>query len=186
MRKSYKFAKRKKETQKYKMNRQIKAEVVQVIDHEGTFLGEMKLMEAIEQAEDLGLDLIEVNPNVTPPITKFINFGSFKYKQEKLAREQKMKQKKIETKGIRLSPKISEHDQETRINQTKKFLEKGNKVRLEMILRGREFQHMDKAKEQIREFTKKLDTPHIIEQNVEKKGNKLTMIIIPENSKENK
>jgi len=180
MRKSYKFAKKKRTLSRYKSNYSIKSSEVNVIDETGTNIGILNTKEAIQRAKDIDMDLVEVNPNSSPPTAKIINYGSFKYKQEKAAKEQKKRQKKIEVKGIRLSSKISEHDMETRIKQTNKFLDDGHKIKIELILRGREFQHIGKAKDTITEFSKKLAHPFIIEQHISKQGNKLFMIIIPE------
>lgn len=185
MRKSYKFAKRKKVVSRYKANEEIRAPQVSVIDHEGGFLGVMDTPKAIAYAEDLGLDLVEVNPNADPPVAKIINYGSFKYKQEKFAKEQKKTQKKVDVKGIRLSTKISDHDIETRLIQAEKFLGQGHKVKVELILRGREFQHMDLARKVITDFVEKIKTPYQIEQQTGRLGNKMTMIIMPVSTNNN-
>ncbi|PIR93778.1 translation initiation factor IF-3 [Candidatus Falkowbacteria bacterium CG10_big_fil_rev_8_21_14_0_10_39_11] len=183
MRKSYKFAKKKKsDLPNYKTNKQIRSETVTVIDFDGSFLGEMNTYDAIKKAEDQGFDLVEVNPNATPPVVKIIDYGGFKYKQEKIVREQKKKIKKVETKGIRLSAKISEHDMETRIKQTEKFLGQGHKIKIELILRGRENQHGEKAGEVIKTFISKLSVPNTLEQTTSRQGNKLFAIISPENN----
>jgi len=179
MRKSYKFAKKKKDEIRYKTNEDIRSLKVRVIDETGTFLGEMDTVAAKAQAAERGFDLIEVNPHADPPVVKYADYGSFKYKQEKFAREQKKKQKKVETKGIRLSTKIGEHDLETRAKQTRGFLADGDKVKIEIIMRGRELQHQDIARTQIREFVQKLAVPLTIEQDVTKQGNKIFMIILP-------
>lgn len=182
MRKSYKFAKRKKVVSRYKANEEIRSPQVSVIDYEGNFLGIMPTAKAIAHAEDLGLDLVEVNPNAEIPVAKIINYGSFKYKQEKFAKEQKKNQKKVSVKGIRLSTKISDHDLETRVNQAEKFLNQGDKVKIELILRGREFQHQDIARNVVNEFVSKLKTPYQTEQAISRLGNKMTMIIMPVNN----
>ena len=186
MRKSYKFAKKKKiDLPAYKINFRIKAETLRVIDPEGNFLGELQTRDAIRRAEEFGLDLVEVNPSANPPVAKILDYGGFKYKQEKIVREQKKKVKKIETKGIRLSAKISAHDIETRIKQTEKFLGQGHKVKLELILRGRENQHRDIASGVITEFISKVTPPITVEQEISRQGNKLFAVIAPGSNQTN-
>jgi translation initiation factor IF-3 len=180
LRKSYKFAKKKKTVQRYRVNQQIRIETVNLIDENGTMIGETPTREALEMARERGFDLVEVGPKARPPVAKLLDYGQFQYQQEKQLRKQKSKQKKIETKGIRISFKISQHDLETRAKQARKFLDDEQKVKVETILRGREFRHMDLAKEQIRNFVEKLDIPYQIEQDVSKQGNKVFMIIMPE------
>lgn len=179
MRKSYKFIRKQTFIPKYRTNREIKVEELSIIDELGAFLGTMPTAKALALAEERGFDLVEVNPSATPPVAKLLNFSSFRYKQEKLAKKQKTLQKKIETKGIRLSLKISDHDAETRINQARGFFEEGHKVKVELILRGREMQHQDLARQQILDFVTKLDWPHTVEQSVSKQGNKMFTILIP-------
>jgi translation initiation factor IF-3 len=181
MRKSYKFIKKKKiEPIKYRCNFQISAPEVQVIDDTGQHLGTMTTKEAIAKAHEQSLDLVEVAPTAKPPVVKFIDFGKFQYQQEKLMRKQKSKAKKVEVKGIRLSAKISDHDLTTKANQASAFLEDGQKVKIELILRGRENQHTELAKILMQNFTKQITIPFQIEQNISKQGNKLIMIILPD------
>lgn len=181
MRKSYKFAKKKKPaTLRYRYNLQIKVPQVKVIDAQGNMLGLLPTKQALEQAQEQGYDLVEVSPNAVPPVTRFMDYGRFQYRQEKIAKKQKTKIKKVETKGIRLSAKISAHDLETRRKQTRKFLEKGNKVKIEIILRGREHQHKDTIANQIKNFIDNLGIPYQIEQDITKQGSKIFMIIMPE------
>jgi translation initiation factor IF-3 len=185
MRKSYKFGKKKKNELevKYRANEQIRVPFVFVIDEAGASLGEMPTQKALAIAEEKGYDLVEVSPNAQPPVVKFLNYGSLKYHQTKLLKQQKKNQKKIETKGIRISMKIAQGDLETKARQAEKFLEKGNKVKVELIMRGRELQKTDLAKELLKSFLAQIKQPFEIEQDTSKQGNKLLIIITPkENS----
>ena len=180
MRKSYKFKKRIVEQKRYNFNFKIKAPEVAVIDEEGVHLGVMDPRKGVEIAQERGLDLVEVSPTANPPVCKIMNFGSFKYQKEKQAKKQKQQTKSLEVKSIRISLKIGEHDKMTRVNQANKFLEKGHKVKVELILRGREFTHIQLAKDKILSMKDEFSIPTTLEQDVTKQGNKLFMILIPE------
>jgi len=147
-----------------------------LIDENQVQLGVVNTHEALRIAQERGLDLVEVSPVANPPVCKIADYGSFKYRQEKAERKSKAKQKKIEVKGIRLSIKIGQHDFVHRVNQAKKFLEEGNKVKIEMLLRGRELQHIDLARKKIDDFINQLGETNI-EQPLTRLGNRFSMII---------
>ncbi|MBC7074331.1 translation initiation factor IF-3 [Candidatus Parcubacteria bacterium] len=136
----------------YLVNNQIRAEIVRVIDKEGKQLGIFKLEEALELARGQNLDLILITDKANPPVCKIADYGKFLYEIEKKERHQKGKQ--IETKTIRLTFNISLHDLQIKANQAEKFLKEGNRVAIEMVLKGREKIFEDKAKEKIEEFLK--------------------------------
>lgn len=174
----------KPEVQKIKIryNEGIRVPMVRVIDENGDHVGTMRTDEAQELAAQRGLDLIEINPNAEPPVVKITEYGQFKYQKDKEERLQKKKQKETEVKGVRLSLRIGEHDREMRMNQAKGFLEDGNKVKVEIILRGRErqfvagaFQVMDKFINDLR-----LVQPIRVEQPVTKQENKVTALLTKE------
>ena len=133
-------------------------------------------------AQDADLDLVEVNPKANPPVVKIVNLGQLKYEKEKQAHKQKIQQKKVEIKNIRLSFRISEHDLEMRLAQAEKFLAKENKTKIELILRGRERQYPQKAAEIIRGFVAKIQAkPDLnieIEQPLTNQGGRFTIILI--------
>jgi translation initiation factor IF-3 len=166
---------------KYRVNHLIKTEAVMLIDETGTILGPTPIAKALALSLERGYDLVEVAPKGNPPVAKMLNYGQFQYEQEKQARKQKAHQKKTELKGIRLSLQIGEHDVEFRVKQAEDFLTEGNKVKVELMLRGREMQHTDLARKQIDAFAKRLTTPFIIEQPITKQGNKISMIIMADN-----
>ncbi len=136
----------------YRVNRFISAPILRVIDESGEYLGELKKDEALAMAMERGFDLVEVNPSAQPPVAKLINYGQFKYKKEKELKKQKQAVKQIAVKGVRLSARIGEHDLAVRRAQARKFLEDGNKVKVEIILRGRERQHSPLAYKMIKDF----------------------------------
>lgn len=167
-------------------NQYIKVPEVFLIDENGINIGNIPTDKALKMAEEIGLDLVEVNPKTNPPVAKILNLGQLKYEREKKEHKQKTQQKKIDIKGIRLSIRISRHDFEFRLNQAIKFLTKGNKLKIELVLKGREKQHPEKGREIINEFTQKLkevDNLNIIEeQGLTKQYGRFTIILINKNS----
>jgi len=160
------------------INNQIRASRVRVIDETEKQLGIIPLEEALRMARERNLDLIQVTERVEPPVCKIMDYGKYLYREEKKERGAK-KQKGGEVKGIRLSFGISSHDLETRAHQAEKFLKEGNKVRIELILRGREKAHQDFAKEKIKKFLETLEKqiPIKIERDLKKEFKGFTMII---------
>ena len=174
----------KPEVQKIKIryNEGIRVPLVRVIDEAGAHVGTMTTQEATALALERGLDLIEINPNADPPVVKITEYGQFKYQKDKEERLQKKKQKESEVKGVRLSLRIGEHDREMRMNQAKKFLEDGNKVKVEIILRGRERQFVTGAFAVMDKFINEMRAamPVRVEQPVSKQENKVTVLLVKE------
>lgn len=164
---------------RYNLNDQIQAPEVRLIDVEGKYLGVLPLKEALQKANELELDLVEINPLATPPVAQIIDFSNFKYQREKEARKQKAKAHVSELKGIRLSMRISDHDLDTRRMQSEKFLTRGDKVKIEIILRGREMGKTPLAYEVIRKFFSLLEKsfPLRYDQEPTRQGNKITAIV---------
>ena len=150
---------------------------MQIIDAEGKFLGKMPTERAFQLAKEQELDLVEVNPRANPPICKIIDWGSYLYQQEKAERKQKAKAKVSEIKGIRLSLKIGAHDLDMRRSQTVKFFEQGDRVKLEMILRGRERARMDLARQIMMDFVKSLGDDVVVDAPMSSMGGRLTALI---------
>jgi translation initiation factor IF-3 len=182
MRKAYKFKKRQRDEKSFRFNEQIRAPELMVIDENGNSLGVLSTSKALAIANERGYDLIEVAPLANPPVAKFLDFGSFQYQREKQFKKQRLQSKALDVKSIRLSTKINEHDRETKINQADKFLIKGHKIKVELILKGREIQHLDLAKEALMNFRKGLTQPTQIEQDTTKQGNKIFLILLPDRS----
>jgi len=171
-----------KEEPTFRSNTQIRVPEVFVIDETNEALGIMSIEEALAKAQEADLDLVEVNPKANPPVVKIVNLGQLKYEREKQAHKQKMQQKKVETKNIRLTFRISEHDQDMRVLQAEKFLTKENKTKIELILRGRERQYPQKAAEMMKNFVAKIQAnPDLnieVEQPLTNQGGRFTIILI--------
>jgi len=181
MRRRWRKAKPKLEKQ-FKSNKQIKVPVVYLIDVEGNNVGPIDTSKALAIAEEFDMDLVEVNPKADPPVVKILDLGQFKYEQDKREHKQKAQQKKIDIKGIRISFRISENDLNVRFKQSIKFLSQGNKLKVELNLKGRERQHLQKAREIMEQFRRDLnqveDLNVIEEQALTKQGSKFSMILV--------
>ncbi len=163
----------------FRFNQHIRAPNVTVIDETDNNLGVMPTFKALQLAQEKELDLVEVNPKIDPPVTKIMDYGKFKYEKEKELSKQKAHQKKFEIKGVRLSTRIGEHDLEIRRLQAVRFLNEGHKVQIELILRGRERQFANQARETINNFISLInqEIPAKIEQPISKQGNKFSCLI---------
>lgn len=149
-----------------RINREIKAEKLIVIDETGKNLGVLPREEAFKIAQEKGLSLVEVNPMANPPVTKIVDYGKFEYHQKKAERKIKTIHKNQEIKNVKIGFKTSVHDIEVKAGQAEKFLEKGHKVRLEIFLKGREKAHRDLAKSKLHDFEKKVEREHKMEGGV--------------------
>lgn len=128
---------------KYRVNREITAQTVRLIDKNGEALGVVSIREAMTRAREAGQDLIEVAPTATPPVCKIADYGKLRYELQKKKAEAKKKQKIIETKEIKLTPAIGEHDYQVKLAKIKKFIEDENKVKITLRFRGRELSHKE-------------------------------------------
>lgn len=164
----------------FKVNEQIKALEVRLISDE--FTGVLPTNEAIAKAREAGMDLIEVSPKAEPPVCKMMEYSTFKYQKEKEIKKQRAQSKEVEIKGIRLTFRIGEGDMKIRANQAKAFFEKGHKVKIEMLLRGREREHKDRAFEIINGFIDimRKDFNVRIESNIQFQNGRLSAIIAPQ------
>lgn len=159
-----------------RINHWIKAPEVRVVDERGEQLGVLSITDALNLARDRGLDLVEVTDKAVPPVCKIIDFGKFQYQKEKKAKEIS-KTHKVEVKNIRLSFNIAKHDIEMKAAQAQKFMEKGDRVRAEIVLRGREkaFGHM--AKQKLEEFKTFIKIPTIVDQPIVKEPRGFYMLL---------
>lgn len=160
------------------VNNQIRASQVRVIDETGKQLGILSLAKALELAKERNLDLVQVTEKVEPPVCKIMDYGKYLYSLEKKEKSSHVKTGG-ETKGIRLSFNISLHDLETKVHQAEKFLKKGDKIKIEMVLKGREKSIPELAKEKINKFLELLEklVPIKIERDLKKDGRGFTIII---------
>ena len=160
------------------VNEEIKFSQVQVIDENGEKLGKINTNQAIEMAEDRGLDLVLVSPNQDNPVCKMLDYSKYKFEMAKKAKEAKKKQKVIEIKEIRLSPNIDKHDLEVKAKMASKFLEAGNKVKVSMRFRGRELNFINQGKEMMKGFQEMIENSQI-EKEAKIEGKNLTMFLSP-------
>jgi translation initiation factor IF-3 len=151
-----------------------------LIDDAGKNLGDMDTWKALELAKERELDLVEVFPKAVPPVCKIMDYGKHQYQQSKQNRLAQAKQKKVELKGIRIGLKTDEHDLNFKKNQANKFLSKGNKVKIELILKGREKMHRDLARKNLESFVAEITTPHKLEEPIKGIPQGFNVIVAPE------
>lgn len=161
-------------------NDRIRADIVMLIDDKGTHHGELPLAEAKKIAEAAGLDLVEVSPKAQPPVCKILDYGKLQYIQSKQARQHQANQKKVSTKGIRIGIRTDAHDLDFKKKQAEKFLDKGHKVKVEIVLRGREKAHQDLAKKNITDFLAMISIPYKTEEEIKRFPGGFNTIIAPE------
>ena len=160
-------------------NRDIRAPRVQLIDAEGTNLGEVSIEEALAAADEAGLDLVEISPNSVPPVTKITDLGKLKYQGQKKAAEARKKQKTVEIKEIKMRPNIDSHDYDVKMRAVKRFFEDGDKVKLTLRFRGREMAHLELGMKLLNQV--KADTESFAKVEAEPKleGRQMMMVLAP-------
>ena len=159
------------------INGQIRDKEVRVIGEDGEQLGVMSAAEAQKLADEAGLDLVKIAPTAKPPVCKIVDYGKFKYEQARKEKEAKKKQKTIEVKEIRMSPNIDTNDLNTKISAARKFLEKGDRVKVTIRFRGRELAHMNDNKYILEDFAKALEDISVVEKPAKVEGRTLTMFL---------
>ena len=166
-----------------RVNNQIKLSQIRLIDENGQNLGIVETDKALEIAREKGLDLIEIAPNVRPPVCRIMDYGKYQYQKSREERQQKTKQKKIEIKGVRISLRTGQHDLEVKVKQANKFLDRGHKVKIEMILRGREKALLAIAKEKLNKFIELMSPDIEIEKEAERQPRGLSVMVIKPHAK---
>ncbi len=159
------------------INEQIRDKEVRVIGPDGEQIGVMSSKEAYFKAKDAGLDLVKISPNAKPPVCKIVDYGKYRYEQARRAKEAKKKQRIVETKEIRLSPNIDTNDLNTKVNQARKFLSKGNKLKVSLRFRGREMAHKDVGKEILDSFYEQLNEVAVIDKPAKMEGRSMVMFL---------
>ena len=159
------------------INEQIRDREVRVIGENGEQLGVMSAKEAFKLAREAELDLVKIAPTAKPPVCKIIDYGKYKYEQTRKEKEAKKKQKVTEVKEIRLSPNIDANDLNTKANQARKFLSKGDKVKVALRFRGREMAHMGISKQILDDFYSKLEDVAVIEKPAKLEGRNMIMFL---------
>ena len=162
-----------------RINGEIMAPKVRLINETGDMVGVVGSREAIQMAEEVGLDLIEVSPNAEPPVCKIADYGKYKYEAQKKANEARKKQKVIEVKEIKMRPGIDDHDYDVKMRAMRKFLDEGDKVKVTLRFRGREMVHQDLGMKVLHRVRDDLELTSKIEQFPKMEGRQMTMVLSP-------
>ncbi len=162
-----------------RINGAIRVPKVRCIDPDGEQLGVLETVDAIQKAEDFGLDLVEVQPNSDPPVCKILNYGKFKYEAQKRANEARKKQKIIEVKEIKLRPNIDEHDYQVKMRNVQKFLNSGDKVKVTLRFRGREMAHQDLGANVLTRVRQETEDFAKVEAMPKMEGRQMIMVLSP-------
>jgi translation initiation factor IF-3 len=162
-----------------RINREIRAPKVRVIGADGKQIGVMSVPQAIQAAEEAGLDLVEISPNAEPPVCKIVDYGKFRYQQTKKEKESKKSQHQVKVKEIKLKPNIDTHDLDVKLKHAREFVQKGNKVRVTCTFRGRELMYTDKGQEVIHYLCEQLADIATPESPAKMLGKTLTTVLAP-------
>jgi translation initiation factor IF-3 len=161
------------------VNYEINVPNVRLVGPDGSMIGVVTTREAMARAEDTGFDLVEISPNADPPVCKLLDFGKFKYEQQKKKNEARKKQKIIEVKEIKLRPNIDDHDYDVKMRAATGFLDDGDKVKVTMRFRGREMMHQDLGMNVLMRVKDQLDPLAKVEQTPQLEGRQMTMVRAP-------
>lgn len=159
------------------INEQIRDKEVRLVSEDGEQLGIMSSRDALKMAMDAELDLVKIAPMAKPPVCKIIDYGKYKYEQTRKDKEAKKKQKTVELKEVRLSPNIDTNDLNTKVNNAKKFILKGNKVKVTLRFRGREMAHVHQSRHILDDFAKELTDIAVIEKPAKLEGRNMSMVL---------
>lgn len=159
------------------INEQIRDKEVRLVGADGEQLGIMSSREAYQKAVEAGLDLVKIAPKAQPPVCKIIDYGKYKYEQTRKEKEARKKQKTVEVKEVRMSPNIDQNDFNTKVNAARKFLSKGDKVKVSIRFRGREMAHTQASKPMLDEFAAKLADVANVEKAPKMEGRFMTMFL---------
>ena len=159
------------------INGQIRDKEVRVIAENGDQLGVMPVKEAMKLAQEAELDLVKIAPKAQPPVCKIIDYGKYRYELARKEKEAKKKQKTVEVKEVRISPNIDTNDLNTKVNNAKKFIAKGNKVKVTLRFRGREMAHMQQSKHILDDFAEMLAEVAVVEKPTKLEGRSMSMVL---------
>lgn len=166
----------------HKLNEQIKAREVRLVDSEGNAVGVLSLREALYRADEEGLDLVEIAPNATPPVCKIMDYGKFKYQEQKKQHESKLKQHRVEIKEIHLRPCTDEGDYKVKLRKVREFLTEGNKCKIVIKFMGREVSHLNFGTDVLDRIANDVADIGVTEQRSGLEFKKLSMMIAPKKS----
>lgn len=161
------------------INEKIKDKEVRLIGSDGEQLGIVTSQQALEIAAEKDLDLVKIAPNAVPPVCKIMDYGKYRFEIAKKEKEQRKNQKVVETKEVRLTPNIDDHDFFTKVNNAKKFLKSGNKVKVTVRFRGREVTHASLGEDILMRFKDETEEVGIVEKNPKMEGRNMSMFISP-------
>ena len=159
------------------INEQVRDREVRVISSNGEQLGIMSSKEAMKLAREADLDLVKIAPNAKPPVCKIVDYGKYRYEQARREKETKKKQRTMEVKEIRLSPNIDVNDLNTKANQARKFLSKGDRVKVSLRFRGRELAHINYSKQILDSFYEKLEDIAVVDKPAKMEGRTMVMFL---------
>ena len=159
------------------INERIRDREVRLVSESGEQLGIMSSREALKLAREADLDLVKIAPNAKPPVCKIIDYGKYRYELARKEKEAKKKQKTMQIKEVRLSPNIDTHDLNTKANQARKFITKGDKVKVTLRFRGREMAHVNYSKQILDSFYEKLEDIAVIDKNAKMEGRSMVMFL---------
>jgi translation initiation factor IF-3 len=162
-----------------RVNDEIAVMRVRLVDERGNMVGIVGRNDALSMASDVGLDLVEIAPNADPPVCKILDFGKYKYEEQKKKNEARKKQKIIEVKEIKLRPSIDDHDYDVKMRSMVKFIEEGDKVKVTMRFRGRELAHQELGMDVLVRVKDDLDEIAKVEQMPRMEGRQMTMVVSP-------
>ena len=162
-----------------RINEEIGVMRVRLVDERGNMVGVVPRNDALQMAATAGLDLVEISPNADPPVCKILDYGKFKYEEQKKKNEARKKQKIIEVKEIKLRPSIDDHDSQVKMRSMTKFIEEGDKVKVTMRFRGRELAHQDLGMNVLMRVKGDLDGIAKVEQMPRMEGRQMTMVVAP-------
>jgi translation initiation factor IF-3 len=162
-----------------RVNEEIRVREVHLIDKDGTNRGNVSVSEALQLAQQAGLDLVEISPNATPPVCKLLDYGKYKYQEQKKAAEARKKQKVVEVKEIKFRPMIDDHDYQVKMRSMQRFFEEGDKVKVTLRFRGREMAHQElgtKLLDRVKDDTGKIAK---VEMDARLEGRQMVMVLAP-------
>lgn len=162
-----------------RVNEEIRVPQVRLIDQNGEMLGVMSAREALLRAYEVGLDLLEISPNAVPPVVKILDYGKYKYEQQKKANEARKRQKVVELKEIKVRPNIDDHDYEVKMRQMKEFISEGDKVKVTLRFRGREMAHQDLGLKVLERIRTELAETTKVEQMPRLENRQMIMVLAP-------
>ncbi|MEX2583735.1 MAG: translation initiation factor IF-3 [Gemmatimonadota bacterium] len=162
-----------------RVNQQIRISPVRVIDAEGEQIGILPIEKALETAEELGLDLVEVAPLARPPVCRIMDYGKFRYEEQRKAREARKKQHRVELKEVKLRPGIEDHDFDFKARHARRFLEEGNKVKVTMMFRGRQMAHPEIGRQVMDRMVAEVADVGKVESHPMMEARSMTMVLAP-------